>query len=317
MPRQTAPRFGIGEWFGRSFVNLTKDQRVAFARTAQTNPSNNPRCPFLSREGKPVRCWKKGGICSLRLYEELPDQSCVVVKNDAKQLRITCPSRFEQGGIIYSRIAEVMIGTAAPAVVTQVRFLRRHVAKQKVAADESDSVTKKTPEDVGNIDAILVNLDNTESLQWCAVEIQAVYFSGEGMDSLFQHIEAFDGAGIPFPDKTRRPDYRSSGPKRLMPQLQIKVPTLRRWGKKMALVVDRPWFQANVVGVESVSDIPSSDIAWFLVDFDERTDPATLIIGDVQLQTLEKAVEGLTGGSPVTLSEFESKIRAKISVAIV
>ena len=37
----------------------------------------------------------------------------------------------------------------------------------------------------------------------------------------------------------RRPDYRSSGPKRLSPQLDVKVPVLRNWGKKVVVVIDR------------------------------------------------------------------------------
>lgn len=133
------------------------------------------------------------------------------------------------------------------------------------------------------------------------------------MNLLFAHIENYEGQGIPFPDKVRRPDYRSSGPKRLMPQLQIKVPTLRRWGKKMAVVVDLAWFETNLVGVETVSDISNCDIVWFLVDFDEDTDPAVLILAGQKFQTLERAVEGLTGGFPVSLSEFELRIREKIT----
>ena len=151
------------------------------------------------------------------------------------------------------------------------------------------------------------------SSQDCAVELQAVYFSGSGMTSEFKQAENHPGIDVPFPTAIRRPDYRSSGPKRLMPQLQIKVPTLRRWGKKMAVIVDVPWFETNVVDVETVGDISNSDIAWFLVDFDESTDPATLIIRGPELQTLERAVEGLTGGSPVTLAEFETKIQAKLA----
>jgi hypothetical protein len=180
-----------------------------------------------------------------------------------------------------------------------------------VSSEDTEENTDTKSEDVGNIDVVLVNA-GSPFLNWCALEIQAVYFSGEKMSLLFEHIKSFDGSGIPFPDKVRRPDYRSSGPKRLMPQLQIKVPTLRRWGKKMAVVVDVPWFETNVVGVETVGDISNSDIAWFLVDFVESTDPATLIVKGPELQTLERAVEGLTGGAPVTLAEFESKIRTKL-----
>ena len=115
---------------------------------------------------------------------------------------------------------------------------------------------------------------------------------------------------MPFPALMRRPDYRSSGPKRLMPQLQTKVPTLRRWGKKMAVVVDRSFF--NALGkMEDVRDISNCDIAWFIVSFDESTDPIKLVRESVCFTTLERAVEGLTGGVPVTLDEFEKRIKEK------
>jgi hypothetical protein len=64
-----------------------------------------------------------------------------------------------------------------------------------------------------------------------------VYFYGASMTAEFKMLRYHEAAGVPFL-AGHRPDYRSSGPKRLMPQLQIKVPSLRRWGKKMAVVVD-------------------------------------------------------------------------------
>ncbi len=259
-----------------------------------------------------LSCTKKGGICSLRLYEPSGDGACEPVGPDAGKLRVVCPNRFKQNGTIYSTVASTMIGTNTPSIVPEVRFLRRQRQRPTEETSEIDATADAKFEDVGNIDIVLVNAE-TERLDWCALEIQAVYFSGEKMKLLFTHIRDYAGPGLPFPDRIRRPDYRSSGPKRLMPQLQIKVPTLRRWGKKMAVIVDLPWFQTNIVAVDTVTDISNADIAWFLVDFDESTDPATLIVLQPELHTLERAVEGLTGGFPVTLSEFEAKIRAKMA----
>lgn len=248
----------------------------------------------------------------MRLYEFQDGGSAKPVDDDEGKLRVTCPHRFKQNNTVYSTVSEALIGTISPDIVPEVRFLRRPVSAVDAAEDQVGASKDLKSEDVGNIDIVLVNTDSSE-LQWCALEIQAVYFSGEKMNLLFEHIANFEGEGIPFPDKIRRPDYRSSGPKRLMPQLQIKVPTLRRWGKKMAVVVDIPWFRTNIVGVETVNDISNCDIAWFLVDFDESTNPATLTVSGPELQTLERAVEGLTGGFPVTLAEFELKIRDKMS----
>jgi len=98
-----------------------------------------------------------------------------------------------------------------------------------------------------------------------------------------------------------------------MPQLQIKVPTLRRWGKKMAVVVDRPFFD-SIGEMDRVEDISNADIAWFIVGFENDADggPKRLIRDEVRFTTLERSVEGLTGGKPVPLKVFESRIRNKL-----
>ncbi|MDQ2898994.1 MAG: hypothetical protein M3Y07_04240, partial [Acidobacteriota bacterium] len=71
--------------------------------------------------------------------------------------------------------------------------------------------------------------------QWCAAETQAVYFSGDNMRKDFVALSGIYSEELPFPVGKRHPDDRSSGPKRLMPQLQTKVPSLRRWARKWPL----------------------------------------------------------------------------------
>lgn len=312
MPRITASRFGIGEWYGHSFIQMTSDERRSFANAAINHTAENaPTCPFQG-SGANVPCSKKGGICSLRLYNPLDDGAAIPAEGDNGRLRIVCPNRFKQDNIVNSAVADFLIDTKTPQAVPEVRFLRRHgiaLATDEVGRSETEG---RQSEDVGNIDLVLVNPESTE-LVWCALEIQAVYFSGSNMNLLFQHVADYAGQGIPFRDRVRRPDYRSSGAKRLMPQLQTKVPTLRRWGKKMAVVVDVPWFRTNVAIADTVSDVSNSDIAWFLFDIDETSVPPTLRLDRIEMQTLERAVEGLTGGLPVTLAEFESKMREKLS----
>ena len=128
----------------------------------------------------------------------------------------------------------------------------------------------------------------------------------------FQGILDLAPSEEPFPAGRRQPDYRSSGPKRLMPQLQIKVPTLRRWGKKMAVVVDRGFFDA-MGKMDTVRHVSNCDIAWFVVRYDEKGTMATLARDEVYLTTLETSVEGLTAGIPVDLDTFEQRILAKIA----
>ena len=128
----------------------------------------------------------------------------------------------------------------------------------------------------------------------------------------FSAIARHSGDTLPFPVGNRRLDYRSSGPKRLMPQLEIKVPSLRRWGKKMAVVIDEDFFAA-LSHMDEVADVSNCDIAWFVVRYEEVNGRAGLVPQRVVLTTLERAVEGLTAGQPVTLSEFERRIRLKMS----
>ena len=72
-------------------------------------------------------------------------------------------------------------------------------------------------------------------------------------------------------------------------------------GKKMVVVVDKhstsPWGTWRRSG-----DLSSGDIAWFTVDFEEdhASGRFKLVRDSVHVTTLERATEGLTGGSPVT-----------------
>ena len=200
---------------------------------------------------------------------------------------------------IFRWIGEVVLGTPTPDIATEIGFLR----------------TEDGNTHVGRIDMVLADQKaGTTVLDWCALEIQAVYFSGKSMSEEFENIMGYGGECPPFPGHIRRPDYRSSGPKRLMPQLQIKVPTLRRWGKKMAVLVDKHFFE-SLGNMEEVDDLSSGDIAWFTVGFEEDDTGSRfrLVRDSVHVTTLERATEGLTGGHPVTLTEFEDGIRSKLA----
>jgi hypothetical protein len=297
-------RFGIGEWYGWLFHGLTVEQRQAYAALVALSKSQRPQqpCPFQG-DGSEVPCTKEGGVCSVRRYIEYGETGRVeVAPGDIGRLRAVCPYRFREAGLIYHWAGEVLLSTPEPIVVNEVAFLR---------STAGDGESPDAAEDVGRIDQVLIR-HGSQPLEWCALEIQAVYFSGASMGRDFAAIREHASEKLPFPAGHRRPDYRSSGPKRLMPQLQIKVPTLRRWGKKMAVVVDRD-FHAALAPMDRVSDISNCDIVWFIVDFAESVNgKAQLVRGEVHLTTLERAVEGLTAGIPVSKDEFERRILAKL-----
>lgn len=261
--------------------------------------------PCLPRGGAYL-CTKDGGVCSIRIYRQLTQNGEVAVApNEMGRLVTTCPCRFEQNNLTVSWVGQEILNDPNPLVVKEVGFLEREQGN----IDEVTSDISK--EDVGRIDSVLV-CPECNPLRWCALEMQAVYFSGPAMSHDFKAIGEHTGTDIPFPTRLRRPDYRSSGPKRLMPQLQIKVPTLRRWGKKMAVVVDSSFF-ASLGRMDSVAHISNADIAWFVVDYDESDREAVLKRGGLHLTTLERAVEGLTAGHPVSLDVFEARIKDKVS----
>lgn len=296
-------RFGIAEWYGKSLVHLHPAERRDFAELQQQNRKIRPPqpCPPRLTENPQAFCTKEGGVCSLRLYK-LENQEVTVAPGHLGGLVTTCPYRFNEGKLIFQWVGEMILGHSEPIIVKEVGFLEkpRELPGNNQRAD-----------DVGRIDMVLVHPEN-DRLTWCALEIQAVYFSGDSMKKDFSNFLAHDpGAGLPFPAGRRRPDYRSSGPKRLMPQLQTKVPTLRRWGKKMVVVIDRSFFEA-IGDMGRVKDLSNGDIAWFVVKYREEGRTAVLEPDFVLFTTLERTVEGLTGGTPVALSEFERRIRRKL-----
>lgn len=301
-PKPSRMRFGIGEWYGELLAFMPPERRLELAKRQQlpTKERDPIDCPF-----KGGKCPKESGICSMRLYEEQEDGTIVPAVDEddpvRDQLRALCPSRFHEEGGAFQWAGEVLLEDPSPILAHEVGFL-----------ESSRTTDSDGGDDVGRIDLVLVKNGLADPLRWCALEIQGVYFSGENMGLEFKEIIRAEGA-LTFPVRTRRPDYRSSGPKRLMPQLQIKVPSLRRWGKKMAVVVDRPFF--NSMGeMKRAKHLSLGDVVWFIVRFEEDpgTGRAKLVRDDIFCTTLENAVEGLTGGDAVPLDEFENRIKEKI-----
>jgi len=320
-PRQLASRFGIGEWFGKSFDDLTPQERKALVEPAKRKVSKKdptrPECPFRSAPELKVPCSKKGGVCSIRLYRKDTATGITDVVPEGT-LRAICPHRLKDGNHIYTAIAKTLIGTEEPIILGEVPFLqtpkkpKMAAGKQAAGAVAANDQDDEKLKDVGSIDNVLVDPKNTSN--WCAVELQAVYFQGENMPQEFDAIAVHEGPGLPFPVKSRRPDYRSSGPKRLMPQLQIKVPTLRPWGKKMAVVVDEDFFDAMGQMEEIKSgDLTSSEIVWFIVRYVKKDGKYQAEHKATKLTNLDEAVKGLIGGYPVSQATFHKKIEEKIA----
>jgi hypothetical protein len=69
--------------------------------------------------------------------------------------------------------------------------------------------------------------------------------------------------------------------------------------------------------MDNVTDISNADIAWFIVRFEDvpGSKSSRLVRDEVRYTTLERSVDGLTGGKPVPKSVFEERISGKLKTA--
>lgn len=239
------------------------------------------------------RCSKRGGVCSIREYEEGADGS---VAGAVAPPVIVCPARFHDRDLLVRWLAEIVgFEESETRVATEVPFMVSTAGDARAA---------------GKID--LVVAAERERLEWHALEVQAVYFSGPSMDHEFHAVRDATGPAAPFPVKRRRPDWRSSSAKRLAPQLEIKGPSVVRWQAKLALAVDRAFFDAvSGPSTAPLTDLDAGDVIWLVPEFDE----GRLVRGHWEILTLRESVEKLLAARPTSRAEFENQLRAKLRSA--
>ena len=287
------PRYGIAEWYGIPFVTLSPKERVNMAQCASGGKRTLP-CPF--KPGLPL-CSKTGGVCSIQLYDEGIDGR---IGDSLGDPVITCPTRFEEDYLLVRWLAEIVGFSPDDAMVArEIPFMQ--------------SVTTNKP--AGKIDLIVAKAEG-DRLEWYGLEIQAVYFSGQGMSSQFEILAVDEGAVPPYPNHNRRPDWRSSSAKRLMPQLQVKVPTVRRWNSKIAVAVDSPFFE-SIGGPSTVvtQDLNDGDIIWLVpeLSWDDDESRFRLTRGHWEVLTLEDTTNKLLAARTVARDSFEDALREKLS----
>jgi hypothetical protein len=294
-------RYSIGEWYGVGFGSLPPAERLRRAKIEyETNGILGLACPFQAN----AKCNKKGGVCSLLQYQQINEGAV----SGIGPVITTCPQRFLEANTIFRWVGETLLQTSDPIVLSEIGFLDRLRTENELDEDEEDS-----RDFIGRIDNVLVH-PSRDPIDWCALELQAVYFSGKSMTNEFNMLSQCESEVLPFPAKNRRPDWRSSGPKRLLPQLQTKVPTIRTWGKKMAVVIDESFF-GSLVGLDRDSERhPSNaEIVWFVVGYDPKPFGWTLIPRKVVFTKLDASVKSLTGGTPLSRERFEEQLRFKLS----
>ena len=210
---------------------------------------------------------------------------------------ITCPRRFEQNSLPARWLGDIVGFKAGDVqVATEVGFMQG----------------TETGKPAGKIDMVVADSAGA-GLRWFGLEVQAVYFSGHGMQSEFERLR--DGAGQAlFPNAVRRPDWRSSSAKRLMPQLQIKVPTLRRWQAKMAVVVDQPFFESiGGASSEPSRDLGDGDVIWMVVGMcNGEAGSYRLTRHHWEVETLEASCARLLAARTVPQQAFLDLLRQKL-----
>ncbi len=298
--------WGIAEWFGKDIVEMSPSEREAAADSAlaasalSLKDAPQPLCPFQATLKPGALCNKVGGVCSIRQYQRDGDR---VVATDAQPTTL-CPSRFlEHRGerSIFAHIAKELYGVESGAkAIKEIPFL------QKETLDGEERGAK-----AGRIDWIVVpfpaDKDGSGWLDWVAVETQGVYFSG---DKIWPDIEEYkaDPYQVHMPAGKRRPDYRSSGAKRLAPQLDAKSPVMIRWGRKVVVVVDIAFF--NELGaLTAASDFDNSEVVWFVVRYAEDMQ---LSVTNVVFAELGASIAALQAAKPVQRAQFEQMLKLEI-----
>jgi hypothetical protein len=170
---------------------------------------------------------------------------------DGKQVVITCPIRFRQDWIIAEDAASFFFPSGAKwTTLTEVRLHDKH------------------GKSAGNIDVVLVSYnDKGKITDFGALEVQAVYISGNVRNPFEYYMQAPSHRGSM--DWGKRPnypnpDYLSSSRKRLAPQLIFKGGILRAWNKKIAVALNRGFFE-TLPKLNAVKP-KAGDIAWFVYD---------------------------------------------------
>jgi hypothetical protein len=195
-------------------------------------------CPFNNKVPNCTKDKAKDplGVCSI--YHE--DQPV-----------ITCPIRFREDWIITDDAASF--------------FFREGTTWSSLTEIRLNDLKGKS---AGNIDVVLVAYDaGGKVYDFGALEIQAVYISGNVRDP-FEYFmkDPKARASMNWSNQPNypRPDYLSSSRKRLAPQLLFKGGILHGWRKKIAVALNRSFFDT----LPKLSPVSKSkaDIAWLIYD---------------------------------------------------
>lgn len=224
---------------------------------------------------------------------------CSIMQN-AKPV-ITCPVRFREDWLITDDAAAFFFGDGVHwSSLTEMRL--------------NDANGKSA----GNIDIVLVAYDEVGRVtDFGALEIQAVYISGNVRDP-FEHYmkEPAVNFAMNWTDQPNypRPDFLSSSRKRLAPQLLFKGGILHSWKKKMAVAINKSFFD-TLPHLRAVSK-NEAEIAWFIYDLDPvkegEHDRYRLRKVDTVYTGFQDALLSITTADPGNIEDFLRLLQEKL-----
>lgn len=245
-------------------------------------------CPFNNKVPNCTKDKAKNplGVCSV-FHDGIP--------------AITCPIRFREEWLITDDAASFFFGDGtAWSSLTEVRL---NDANEKSA---------------GNIDVVLVAYDdNGKIFDFGALEIQAVYISGNVRDP-FEYYMKNPKAHAQMDWSTQpnypRPDYLSSSRKRLAPQLLFKGGILHSWRKKTAVALNKSFFE-TLPPLKKVSK-SKADISWLIYDLqlvkEDEQERFTLTKIDEVFTEFEPALVSITTSLPGNIDDFINLLQEKL-----
>src|SRR5690606_24865564 len=109
-------RYSIGEWYGVGFETMSSAERFRRAKVEMETPGlTGTKCPFQHN----ATCNKKGGVCSLRAYQQISDGPVAGMG----PLITTCPNRFLESDTIFQWVGKTILNTESPIVLGEIGFL--------------------------------------------------------------------------------------------------------------------------------------------------------------------------------------------------
>jgi hypothetical protein len=224
-----------------------------------TRPRENQHpCPFRGNQCAKGNKNTPLGICSL---------------TDGRFATVVCPVRFLEGRKMFHDAARIAFGNGVDCVaVPEVRVL--------------EVLRNGKSKKIGKVDFLLAHLKGGKAIDFAALEVQAVYISGKTIRPAF---DKYVRTGELIDEGKRRPDFRSSAQKRLMPQLALKVPIFRRWGKRFFVATDSTFF-SELPSMNPQSD-GNSEVTWLSYDFERKADGGYTMRTPTVVHTLWDDVE--------------------------